>query len=220
MKNILIINASANLHDSFSRKLSGNFADSLKNELPNIQINYRELGDGPIPHINQRWIQADRKPADSRTAEDMEILKTSNTLIEELKSTDIIVLATPMYNFSIPSSLKAYLDHIMRFNETFTLASPGGTKPYRGLLENKKLFLCLSRGGTDYEKGERNEFMDFQSGYLTMLFGIMGLDKITEFSLNGTARNNEDLERELIQLQGQITELISVELSNASAKKV
>lgn len=208
MKNILIINASANLQESFSRKLSSTFADSLKNRSVDIQINYRELGDGPIPYINQRWIDADRKPDNERTADDMEVLKTSNMLIHELKAADIILLATPMYNFSIPSTLKSYLDHILRFNETFTLAAPGAPSPYRGLLEHKKLILCYARGGTDYGKGERNEHMDFQSGYLKTLFGIMGLQEIHEFALDGTKRNEELLDKDYSKIQLSMGELL------------
>lgn len=208
MKKILIINASAALQDSFSRRLSSVFADSPEMSLPNTQINYRELGHGPVPHINQRWIEADRKPAGERTAEDMHILKTSDTLINELKEADIIVLASPMYNFSIPSSLKAYIDHILRFNETFTLAAPGETRPYKGLLENKKLILCLTRGGTDYGEGERNEHMDFQSGYLKMIFDIMGIQHIHQFILEGTKRNNEQLDNDYAQIQLQMGQLL------------
>jgi FMN-dependent NADH-azoreductase len=208
MKKILIINASAGLQDSFSRKLSSSFADSLEKGSPDTQINYRELGHGPIPHINHRWIEADRKPAGERTAEDMDILKASDTLIGELKEADIIALATPMYNFSIPSSLKAYLDHILRFNETFTLAAPGEAKPYKGLLENKKLILCLTRGGTDYGEGERNEHMDFQKGYLKMIFDIMGIQQIHEFVLEGTKRNNEQLDNDYTQIQLQMGQLL------------
>lgn len=208
MKNILIINASANLHDSFSRRLSGSFAENFKKDLPDTQINYCELGHGPIPHINQSWIEADRKLADNRTVEDLDILKTSDALINDLKGADIIILATPMYNFSIPSTLKAYLDHIMRFNETFTLASPEEARPYKGLLENKKLILCLTRGGTDYGKGERNEHMDFQSGYLKMIFDIMGIQQVHEFILEGTKRDNDQLDKEYNQIHLQIGQLL------------
>ncbi|MCY1496266.1 FMN-dependent NADH-azoreductase [compost metagenome] len=204
MNNILIINASANLHDSFSRNLSSIFA----NDLHDAQINYRELGHGPIPHINERWIEADRKPNTNRTAQDFEILQTSDALIGELKQADIIVLASPMYNFSIPSSLKAYLDHILRFNETFTLASQGSPRPYKGLLEHKKLVLCLTRGGTDYGRGERNEHMDFQSGYLKMIFDIMGIEDVHEFILEGTKRNAEQLDEDYSQIKLQIGQFL------------
>jgi FMN-dependent NADH-azoreductase len=161
MKNILIINASANNIDSFSRKLSEAFLGHLNACGQNHNICFRDLGNSQIPHVSQRWIEADNKPLDNRSPEDFKVLSTSDSLIAELHKADIIALATPMYNWSIPSILKAYLDQVMRFNETFAAGLKEDGKRYQGLLENKVLFLLLSRGSQGYGRGERNEHMDF-----------------------------------------------------------
>jgi FMN-dependent NADH-azoreductase len=211
MKNILIINASANTRDSFSRKLSEAFLGHLNAAGQNHNIFFRDLADSQIPHITQRWIEADSKPLGNRSPEDFEVLRTSDSLIAELHQADIIVLATPMYNWSIPSSLKAYLDQVMRFNETFIMGSRADGKRYRGLLENKVLFLLFARGSQGYGKGERNEHMDFQSKYLQMVFGIMGIEKIYELAINGTKRNNRELDGELTALKEQIAFKLGLE---------
>lgn len=204
MKNILIINASANIHDSFSRTLSEAFLGHLESSRYNYNVCFRDLADSRIPHISQSWIEADSKAPAERNRKELGVLRTSESLIAELHHADIIVLATPMYNWSIPSSLKAYLDQVMRFNETFIVGSKQDGKQYKGLLENKALFLLFSRGSQGYGKGERNEHMDFQSKYLQMVFGIMGIEKIYELAINGTKRNNQELERELTALKEQI----------------
>jgi FMN-dependent NADH-azoreductase len=211
MKNILIINASANLNDSFSRKLSRALVENLNTSGHSHQIYYRDLADSHIPHINQKWIEADSKTSVERSTEDLEALECSNTLISELHHTDIIVLATPMYNWSIPSSLKAYLDQVLRFNETFSTGSQKENKRYMGLLENKTLFLLFSRGSIGYGPGERNEHMDFQSSYLKMVFEIMGVENIYELAINGTKRNDLELDVELTALQQKLTGLVLTE---------
>lgn len=211
MKNILIINASANSRDSFSRKLSEAFLGYLNAAGYDHNICFRDLANSQIPHISQSWIEADSKPLGNRSPEDFKLLSTSDSLIAELHHADIIVLATPMYNWSIPSSLKAYLDQVIRFNETFVTGSKADAKRYLGLLENKVLFLLFSRGSQGYGKGERNEHMDFQSRYLEMVFGIMGIEKIYELAINGTKRNNQQLEEELTVLKEQIAFQLNLE---------
>jgi FMN-dependent NADH-azoreductase len=214
MKKILVINASANIQDSFSRRLSENFVGNLNSIGYAYDICFRDLADSHIPHISQRWIEADRKLPIERTSEDREELRLSDKLIEELHHADIIVLASPMYNWSVPGSLKAYIDQVMRFNETFTAGSHKDGRPYSGLLENKVLYLLFSRGSQGYDKGERNEQMDFQSPYLQMVFRIMGVEKIYEWAINGTRRNDQELNRELIALQELIVIQLKAEFNN------
>lgn len=212
MKKILVINASANIETSFSRDLSDTFIRHLKNGSQTYPINYRDLAKTEVSHISQRWIEADSKKREERDDEELEILRSSDIYIQELQEADIIVLATPMYNWSIPSSLKAYLDQILRFNETFTTNPEKNDKRYLGMLKNKTLFLLFSRGSQGYGEGERNEPMDFQSKYLKMVFGIMGIDHIHEFAINGTKRKNDELSGEIAKLGDQLAHLIHSEI--------
>lgn len=184
MKKVLIINASVRDERSYSRKLAQLFVKNWQLKHQQDIFTYREVGTEIIPNINENWIiSAFIKPAE-RTEANQKILKLSNELVKELKENDIYVIATPMYNWSIPSGLKAYIDQIMRINETWKFRSGVPDGDYVGLLENKKMFLLSSRGDTGYGENEKNEHMNFQTTYLKFVFGIMGLKDITTISLD------------------------------------
>jgi FMN-dependent NADH-azoreductase len=185
MKKVLVINSSAKLLNSRSRKLTEVFVDYWKSLHEHPVVRYRELGNAAVPHVNDRWIAAAFKAETARSPEDRKALETSDTYIKELREADIIVLGSPMYNWSIPSSLKAYIDQIFRVNETFKVNTDDIRNPYVGLLENKTLFLLFSRGDEGYGEGEYNERMDFQSGYLKTVFNIIGVNDIHMVAING-----------------------------------
>ncbi len=195
MKKVLIINASVRNERSYSRKLSQLFVENRKSKHPTDVFTYREVGTQPIPGIDESWIAgAFIKPAD-RTEASRKALKLSDELVAELHEHDIYVIATPMYNWSLPSGLKAYIDQIMRFNKTWKFRSGVPDGDYVGLLENKKLFVLSSRGDTGYGEGEKNEHMNFQTTYLKFIFGIMGVKDISLFSLDNEEFGGEIFER-------------------------
>lgn len=187
MKKILVINASARKVQSHSRTLTDVFVNYWKKQHPDAIINCRELGNGDVPHITNDWITANLKPVAERTDSDLHILAASDTFINELRQADIIVLGTPMYNWSIPSTLKAYIDQVMRFNETFTIDPSNEAKPYVGLLQNKTLVLLVARGLSEYEPGEHNASLNFQTTYLETVFNMMGIDAIQMVAVNGSS---------------------------------
>jgi FMN-dependent NADH-azoreductase len=150
MKKVLIINSSARTGRSQSRKLTEVFVDHWKSIHSNPLIRFRELGNADVPHINENWIAAAFKPAENRSEREIEALKISDVYISELKEADVIVLGTPMYNWSIPSALKAYIDQVVRVNETWKRNPDNMQSPYIGLLENKTVFLLLARGAQVY----------------------------------------------------------------------
>ena len=197
MKKVLVINSSARAHHSHSRKLTEVFIDYWKSTHINPIIRFRELGNTDVPHVNENWIGAAFKPEASRSQADIEALKISDAYISELREADVIVLGSPMYNWSIPSSLKAYIDQVLRVNETFRVDRTNTQNPYVGLLENKTLFLLLSRGDEGYEKGEYNEHMNFQSPYLKTVFNVMGISNVHVFTTNGKPSDAELLKKKL-----------------------
>ncbi|WP_288447033.1 NAD(P)H-dependent oxidoreductase [uncultured Chryseobacterium sp.] len=181
---ILIINASVRNERSYSRKLTRLFVENWRSKYPFDTFTYREVGTANIPHIDEPWIAgAFQKPAD-KTEENQKALQLSNELVKELKEHDVYVIGTPMYNWSIPSGLKAYIDQVMRINETWKFRSGAPDGDYVGLLENKKLFILSTRGDTGYGENEKNSHTNFQTAYLKHIFGIMGVNDVILHSLD------------------------------------
>lgn len=213
MKKVLVINSSARSLNSQSRKLTEVFIDHWKSIHTNPVISFRELGNTDVPHINEGWITAAFKREATRSEEEIKVLETSNTYISELREADVIVLGSPMYNWSIPSALKAYIDQILRVNETFKVDRTNMQHPYIGMLENKTLFLLLSRGEQGYEKGEYNEHMNFQSTYLKTVFNIIGISNIHVIAISGASLDGEKFKRSVAASHQNIRDLMERELA-------
>jgi len=184
MKKVLIINASVREEKSHSRKLTQKFVENWKNKYPKDLFNYREIGLNNIPHIDENWISSAFVKPDDRTEQNQKGVSFSNQLVKELKENDIYVIGSPMYNWSIPSGLKAYIDQIMRINETWKFRSGMPDGDYVGLLKNKKMFILSSRGDTGYGENGKNKHMNFQTTYLKFVFGMMGIKDLTIISLD------------------------------------
>ncbi|MDN3694185.1 NAD(P)H-dependent oxidoreductase [Chryseobacterium tructae] len=191
---ILIINASVRSEKSYSRKLTQLFVENRKTKYPSDIFTYRETGIDTIPNIDEHWIAgAFKKPSD-RTEENRKALQLSDELVKELKEHDMYVIGAPMYNWSIPGGLKAYIDQVMRINETWKFRSGIPDGDYVGLLENKKAFILSSRGDTGYGENEKNGHINFQTTYLKHILGIMGVTDTTVFSLDNEEFGGEIFE--------------------------
>lgn len=208
MKKLLVINSSPREIRSHSRKLIDVFVECWQEHAAESAITFRDLAKSNIPHITENWIAGAFKPEIERTEEEIEALKISAELISELKEADIIVIGAPMHNWSITSSLKAYIDQVLRVNETWKLNPDNYQNPYIGLLENKSLFLLLSRGVQGYEKGEYNEHMNFQTPYLKTVFNIIGITDIHEVAINGEAFRSESYRQSMESSGSKINDLI------------
>ena len=187
MRKVLIINASARKERSISRYMTNVFVEIWQQKYPNDVFINREVGQGNIPHVSEKWIAGAFKPSELRNEEDLEALNVSNELVAELKEVDVVVVGTPMYNWSVPSALKAYIDQILRVNETVLVSGDDIKNPYTGLLKNKKAFLLMVRGNFGYDPGDFYEYMDFQTKYLKTVFGILGIKDVEHIALNGAA---------------------------------
>jgi FMN-dependent NADH-azoreductase len=158
---------------SVTRRLTARAAEEWKTNHPGGEVIHRDLSAMQIPPITDDW-GATRLDASERTPAQREYLSTSDQLIEELRSADTIIIGAPMYNFSISSSLKAWIDQIVRIGKTLGYG-PGGP---RGLLEAKEVMVITARGG-GYEKGTPTEAFDFQEPYLRHVLGFIGLTNVT-----------------------------------------
>lgn len=195
MKKLLIINASVRAERSYSRMLTQLFMDNWTGRYPEDRFTLREIGLEVVPAIDEKWIAgAFLKPKD-RNAENQAALQFSDELVRELKENDIYVIGTPMYNWSIPSGLKSYIDQVMRINETWKFRSGKPDGDYLGLLENKKMYILSSRGDTGYGEHEKNEHMNFQTRYLQFVFGMMGVKDVSTISLDNEEFGGEIFEK-------------------------
>ncbi len=179
MKKLLRIDTSTRKKDSHSRDLANRYEKYYKKNHSDIQVCYRNLSETSVPHVTQAFIEAMYTPAENRDTNINDTLSLSDILIAELKNADTIVLSTPMYNFCIPSSLKAYIDHISRVGETFAMDENGFT----GLVTGKKLVICAAYGAVFDEMKQ----MDFVEPYLKSLFGFLGFTDIEYYAIEGTS---------------------------------
>ena len=207
MNKVLIINASVRNEKSHSRKLTQLFEENWKKKNPNDNFTHREVGLEEIPPINEKWIASAFIKPSERTKENQLGVKISNELVKEFKEHNIYVLGTPMYNWSIPSGLKCYIDQLMRINETWKFHSGVPDGDYVGLLENKKMFILSSRGDTGYGENEKNELMNFQTTYLKFVFGIMGIKDISIISLDNEEFGGEIFENSKKEIYQKIEQI-------------
>jgi FMN-dependent NADH-azoreductase len=174
MNTLLIVNSSPR-SNSVSRSLTRRVAEDWRAHNPDGRMIERDLMVEPLPFLTESWIQASTTPAAQRTPEQQQALALSDALIEELLAADVIVLGVPMHNFSIPASLKAWIDLITRAGKTFSY----GDKGPQGLIpEGKQVLAIVSRGGV-YGEGTPAFSADFQVPYLRHMLGFIGLKNVT-----------------------------------------
>jgi FMN-dependent NADH-azoreductase len=169
---LLQIDSSAR-SSSVTRKLTAKFVEEWKGNHPAGEVIRRDLATTMVPHITDDWGATHLEPSQMTPAQ-RNYLSTSDQLIEEVEAADLIVIGAPMYNFAIPSSLKAWIDQIVRKGKTFGYGPNGA----RGLLANKRVVVITARGGA-YEKGTPAEKIDFQEPYLRHILGFIGLHDVT-----------------------------------------
>lgn len=154
MTNLLRIDASAQLADrSLTRRLTSIFVKSFLSQAPDTQIVNRDVGLDPIPAIDHRFIHAAFTPEAEREPWMSERLALSDTLIEEVIRAEIIVMGVPMYNYGMPSSLKAWIDLVARIGKTFSFDLARGDTPIEPILSGKRLVVLSSRGEFGFAPG-------------------------------------------------------------------
>jgi FMN-dependent NADH-azoreductase len=178
MAQLLHLDSSARLARSHSRQLTREFAEAWQQAHPEGNIIYRDLGSSPPPHVNADWVTAAYHPSSEPLAPPLQsALSISDELIDEFLAVDCYVVGAPMYNFSIPSSLKAYIDQIIRPGRTFAF-DPTAENPYQPLVLNKTMVVVMTRGGSGFGPGERYADLNFQDPYLSTAFGFIGISDI------------------------------------------
>ena len=170
---LLRIDSSAR-RNSVSRQLTGRFAEAWQRENPEGQVLERDLATTTLPLITDEWVSAVHSDPASLTPEQRQILAVSDTLVEELRQADTIVIGAPMYNFAIPALLKAWIDQVVRVGKTVLFAASGP----QGILQGKKVYVITSRGGA-FRPGTPTERFDYQEPYLRHILAFVGLTDVT-----------------------------------------
>lgn len=167
MSNILVLNSSVSGEASVSRLLVADAVTELTQRDPAAKLVFRDLAADPVPHLTPQTVAGVR--AQATTPAEQAARALSDELIAELRAADTIVIGAPMYNFSIPTTLRSWFDHVLRAGETFSYSEAGP----KGLLPGKKVIVVESRGGL-YSEGP-GQAIDFQEPYLRQLLGFIGL---------------------------------------------
>ncbi len=170
MTTLLTIEVSPRLDYSTSRKLTAEFTKSWKTAHAGGEVVTRDLMKTTLPFVDLPWIGGAYTPIEQHSPEMARAIEISDQLIAELKAADHVVIGTPMYNFSIPAVLKAYIDHIVRVGVTFT-------PQYQGLLTGKKATIILTSGG-NYAPGSATESYNVAVSYLRQVLGFIGITDV------------------------------------------
>lgn len=182
MMKILHVSCSPRGQAAESYKLSQKIIGFLLKSEPTAILINRVVGDGAISHVDENYAVAlgtTQQPSAEISQEGT--ISQSEELIQELEGSDFVVIGTPMHNLTVPSALKAWIDHIARAGRTFNVTTAGKV----GTLRDRPVFVAVSSGGR--YSGQRARQPDFLTPYLKIILGTLGLHDVTFFSVEGTA---------------------------------
>jgi len=188
MSSILLLTSSPRV-DSLSTTIAADLAEKIKAQQPGSAVVRRDLGVNPLPHIDDLFTAAIRKPADDRTVEEAAAVKTSDELVAELLAADTIVIGTGLINFNIYSSLKTWIDNVARAGLTFKYTESGPV----GLATGKKVYVVLASGGV-YSQGPAAG-MNHAVPYLKSVLGFLGITDVETIYVEGLAFGPEAAEK-------------------------
>jgi len=166
MKTLLQITTSLFSEQGHSSQLANRFVEAWRAQHSADRVILRDLAQDPVPHLTAERFQAFLAPADARSTAQQAVVAYSDALIDELRQAEVIVLGLPMYNFGVPSMLKAYFDHVARAGITFRYTENGPV----GLLGDKTVYVLATRGGA-----YQGTVKDTQTSYVQDFFNFLGI---------------------------------------------
>jgi FMN-dependent NADH-azoreductase len=185
--NILHIASSARGAESYSNRVAAQVIAELQRRAPGSTVTTRDLARDPLPHIDDDFVVATRSASGPQTEAQRRRLAQSDALVDELLAADMVVIAAPMINFTIPSNLKTWIDHVARAGRTFSYSEKGP----QGLVTDKQVILVVARGGVYSDKPA----FDFQVPYLKNVLGFLGMTDVEVLDVEGTAFGPEVAEK-------------------------
>jgi FMN-dependent NADH-azoreductase len=202
MATLLQLNTSIFSSGGQSSQLADGFVKAWRAGHPAAQVIVRDLAADPVPHLDAERFQSFLSKADERSPAQQAIVNYSDALIDELKRADVIVLGLPMYNFGVPSTLKAYFDHVARAGVTFRYTASGP----EGLLKGKKVVVFAARGGL-----YAGTPLDTQTSYVRDFLRFLGMSDVEFVYAEGLAIDAERKQAGLAQARRSIERLNAVE---------
>ncbi|ASZ13919.1 NAD(P)H-dependent oxidoreductase [Chitinophaga pendula] len=179
MKRILHLMSSLQGKESYSFKLGNAIVEKIQEKYPGSVLEELNLVDTEIPHLTPAVLRTFFIPGDQRTEQEKAAIRFSDEVVNQLLAVDTIVIGAPLYNFTIHSSLKAWIDHITRAGITFGYGANGPI----GKVTGKKVYVAMSSGGV-FSEGP-NKANDFVAPYLKAFFGFLGMTDLTVFRAEG-----------------------------------
>jgi FMN-dependent NADH-azoreductase len=179
MSELLLLKASPRGAESITGALGESFAAKWLEANPDAIVNCRDLGPDKVAGPDQAWITANMTSPDARNEDQRRLLEQSDGFIEELHRATHIVVASPMYNFSMPWNLKAYVDNIVRVDKTFSFSPEAGFGP---LVSGDKKLLLIWSGAGDYTPGTALAAFDFLTPYIRGVFAFLGVTNFSEIA--------------------------------------
>jgi len=179
MSNILFVTSSARRSASYSNQVAFALLERLQNASSDAEVTVRDLAGDPVPHIDEEFVAAIRGPGGPQSDLQKAIAARSDALVDELIAADTVLIAAPMINFTIPSTLKTWIDYIARAGRTFSYSESGP----KGLVTGKRVFLVVARGGVYSDKKQ----FDFQLPYLLHVLAFLGMTDVEVIDVEGTA---------------------------------
>lgn len=211
MSNLLLVTSSLFGDQSKSTQIAREFVDAWHRPHPGTTVTERSLAPGSIPHLSLEVLGAVMTPADQRSAAQAASVAFADQMIAELEAADTIVLAVPMYNFTVPSTLKAWIDHVARAGRTFRYTENGP----EGLLKGKKVFVVTGRGGV-YSGDVPAKVLDFQEPYLRGFLGFLGLTDVTFIHVEGLNIGPETAEQGFKRARDTIAAILALPRATAA----
>jgi FMN-dependent NADH-azoreductase len=195
MKSILQLNTSIFADEGQSSRLANEFVS----ELGAAEVIVRDLAREPVPHLDAERFGAFITPKEKRNERQNEIVAYSDRLIDEIRRADTLVLGLPMYNFGVPSTLKAYFDHIARAGITFRYTEKGAV----GLLTGKKAYVFAARGG--YYAGTAR---DTQAAYVREFLAFLGITDVEFVYAEGLAISDASKAASMAKARASLHDLV------------
>lgn len=199
MTTLLQLNASLFSGNGQSSRLSNAYVAAWREAHPDGRVLARDLASDPVPHLDAQRFGAFLAKPEERSPEQQAVVDASDALIDELRAADVIVLGLPMYNFGVPSTLKAYFDHVARVGVTFRYTENGPV----GLLTGKKVIVFAARGGQ-----YAGTATDTQSAYVRDFLRFIGFDDVEFVYAEGLAMGEESRNAGLAKAEKAIGRLV------------